>query len=163
VREIFDDHHRCRSFLENHLSADRPGPCGGPSATLGWASDRTNAKKHKSTLRTVRWKSKHRPRPSADRPASGADRPVGEEPKNPKVTGSIKWIIVPSRIVRGAPPDRPRLPLSNIWRCIKWYIAVTADRCDFSRLCAGADRPDQGRGPSAVGRKEQRLGSGYGL
>jgi hypothetical protein len=31
-------------------------------------------------------------------------------------------------------------------------IAVTADRCDFSRWCTGADRPDQGRGPSAVGR-----------
>jgi hypothetical protein len=29
-------------------------------------------------------------RPRADRPASGADRPVGEEPKNPKVTGSEK-------------------------------------------------------------------------
>jgi hypothetical protein len=35
-------------------------------------------------------KSKHRPRPSADRLASDADRPVGEEPKNPKVMGSVK-------------------------------------------------------------------------
>jgi hypothetical protein len=35
-----------RSFLENHLSADRPGPCGGPSATPGWPLDRTNAKTH---------------------------------------------------------------------------------------------------------------------
>jgi hypothetical protein len=35
-------------------------------------------------------KSKHRPRPSTDRPTLGADRPVGEEPKNPKVTGSVK-------------------------------------------------------------------------
>jgi hypothetical protein len=114
--------------------------------------------KHKSTLRTVRWKSKHRLRPSADRPASGADRPVGEEPKNPKVTGSVKWIIASSRTVRGARPDHPRLPLSDIWWRIKCYIvvdiAVTADRCDFSRWCAGADRPDQGRGPSAVGRNE---------
>jgi hypothetical protein len=102
--------------------------------------------KHKSTLRTVRWKCKHRPRPSAD-------RPVGEEPKNPKVTGSVKWILASSQTVRGARPDRPRLPLSDIWRRIKCYIAVTADRCDFSRWCAGADRPDQGRGPSAVDRK----------
>jgi hypothetical protein len=46
--------------------------------------------KRKSTLRTVRWKSKHRPRPGADHPASDADRPVGTEPKNPKVTGSVK-------------------------------------------------------------------------
>jgi hypothetical protein len=110
--------------------------------------------KHKSTLRTVRWKSKHRPRPSADRPASGADRPDGAEPKKLKVTGLVKWIIASSRTVRGARPDHSRLPLSDIWRCIKCYIAVTADRCDFSHWYAGADRPDQGRGPSAVGRKE---------
>jgi hypothetical protein len=43
--------------------------------------------KHVSLLRTVRWKSKHRPRPRADRPGSGADRPVGEEPKNPEGDG----------------------------------------------------------------------------
>jgi hypothetical protein len=47
--------------------------------------------------------------------------------------------------------------LSDIWRHIKCTIAidiaVTADRCDFSRWCAGVDRPDQGRGPSTVGRK----------
>jgi hypothetical protein len=57
----------------------------------------------------------------------------------------------------GARLDRPRLPLSDIWWCIKCYIAVDiaviADRCDFSRWCAGADRSDHGRGPSAVGRK----------
>jgi hypothetical protein len=109
-----------------------------------------------STLRTVRRKSKDRPRPCADRPASGADRPVGKEPKNPKVMGSVKWIIASSRTVWGARPDRPRLPLSDIWRRIKCKIAVdiavTADRCVFSRWCTGADRPDQGRGPSAVGR-----------
>jgi hypothetical protein len=113
--------------------------------------------KHRTTLRTVRWKSKHYPRPGADRPASGADRPVSTEPKNPKVTGSVKWIIVSSRTVRSARPDRPRLPLSDIWRRIKCYIAVdiavTADRCDFSHWCVGADLPDQGRGASAVGRK----------
>jgi hypothetical protein len=102
--------------------------------------------KHKSTLQVVRWKSKHCPRPSAD-------RPVGEEPKTPKVTGPVKWIIASSRTVRGARPDRPWLPLSDIWRRIKCYIAVTVDLCDFSRWCAGADRPNQGRGPSAVGRK----------
>jgi hypothetical protein len=39
--------------------------------------------KHMSLLWTVRWKSKHRLRPCAD-------RPVGEEPKNPKVMGSVK-------------------------------------------------------------------------
>jgi hypothetical protein len=32
-------------------------------------------------------------------------------------------------------------------------MSVTADRCDFSHWCAGEDRPDEGRGPSAVGRK----------
>jgi hypothetical protein len=113
--------------------------------------------KRESTLWTVRWKSKHRSRPSADRPASGVDRPVGEEPKNPKVTGSVKWIIASSRTVRGARPDRPRLPLSDIWWRIECIIAVdiavTADHYDCSHWCAGADRPDQERGPSAVGRK----------
>jgi hypothetical protein len=80
------------------------------------------------------------------------------EPENSKVTGSVKWIIASSRTIRGARPDRPRLPLSDNWRHIKCYIVVdivvTAERCDFSRWCAGADRPDQGHGPSAVGRKE---------
>jgi hypothetical protein len=33
------------------------------------------------------------------------------------------------------------------------YIAVTADHCDFSRWCVGADCPDQGHGLSAVSRK----------
>jgi hypothetical protein len=116
--------------------------------------------KHMSLLWTVRWKSKHRPRPRVDRPGAGADRPVGEEPKNPKVMGSTKWVIASSWTVRGA-----RLPLSDIWRRIKYNIAVdisvTTDRCVFSRWSAGADRPDQAGGPSAIGRKEQRLGSGW--
>jgi hypothetical protein len=43
--------------------------------------------------------------------------------------------------------------LSDIWRSIKCSIAVTVDRCDFNRWCAGADRPNQGHGPSAVDRK----------
>jgi hypothetical protein len=123
--------------------------------------------KSKSALRTVRRKSKDRPWPRADCPASGADRPVGEEPKNPKVTGSEKWIIASSRTVRGARPDHPRLALSDIWRRIKCNIAVdiavTADRWVFSRWSTGVDRPDQEGGPSAVGRMEQRLGSGWWL
>jgi hypothetical protein len=77
--------------------------------------------------------------------------------RKPKCDGFGKWIIASSRTIRGARLDRPWLPLSDIWRCIKCYIAidiaVTANRCDFSRWCAGADRPDQERGPSAVGRK----------
>jgi hypothetical protein len=101
--------------------------------------------KSKSALRTVRRKSKDRLWPRADRPASGADRPVGKELKNPKVKGSEKWIIASSRTVRGARPDRLRLALSDIWRRIKCNIAVdiavTADRCIFSRWSTGADRP----------------------
>jgi hypothetical protein len=46
--------------------------------------------KSKSALRTVRKKSADHLRPRADRPALGADRPVGKEPKNLKVTGSEK-------------------------------------------------------------------------
>jgi hypothetical protein len=55
--------------------------------------------KSKSTLRTIRWKSKHRSRPSADRPASGADRPVGAESKSLKVTSWAKGIIELARTV----------------------------------------------------------------
>jgi hypothetical protein len=62
--------------------ADRPQHQGDP-----WTG---TLQKHKSTLRTVQRRSEHRPRPSADHPASGADRPVGENQKNPKVTGSVK-------------------------------------------------------------------------
>jgi hypothetical protein len=43
--------------------------------------------KRKTTLQTVRWRSEHRPRPSVDRPASGVDRPVGEEPEKPESDG----------------------------------------------------------------------------
>jgi hypothetical protein len=39
-----------------------------------------HCKKHKLTLRTVRWRSKHRPRPNAD-------RLVGEKPENPEGDG----------------------------------------------------------------------------
>jgi hypothetical protein len=46
--------------------------------------------KSKSALWTVRRKRADRLSPRADRPASGADHPVGEKPKNPKVTGSEK-------------------------------------------------------------------------
>jgi hypothetical protein len=87
---------------------------------------------------------------------SGLRREPSGRHRNQKVTGSVKWIIASSRTVRNARPDRPRLPLSDIWWRIKCIIAVditvTADRWDFSRWCAEADRSDQGRGPSAVGR-----------
>jgi hypothetical protein len=64
------------------LAADRPhlqdDPRTGPM------------QKSKSALWTVRKKRADRLGPRADRPPSGADRPVGEKPKNPKVTGSEK-------------------------------------------------------------------------
>jgi hypothetical protein len=130
-----------------------------PTADRPWHQDTLRTEpmqKYKSPLRTVRRNSKDRPCPRADRPASGADRPVGEKPKNPKVTGSEKWIIAASRLAS-----------SDIWRRIKCDIAVdiavTADRCVFSRWSTGADRPDQAGGPSALSRMEQRLGSGWWL
>jgi hypothetical protein len=43
--------------------------------------------KYKFPLRTVRRKSRDRPRPRPDRPASGADRPVGKKPKKPEGDG----------------------------------------------------------------------------
>jgi hypothetical protein len=51
------------------IAADRPRHQGVPrTGTL---------QKHKLALRTIRWKSKHRPRPSAD-------RPVGEKLEKPE-------------------------------------------------------------------------------
>jgi hypothetical protein len=44
--------------------------------------------KSKSALWTVRRISADRLGPHSDRPGSGADSPVGKDPKNPKVTGS---------------------------------------------------------------------------
>jgi hypothetical protein len=40
--------------------------------------------------RIVQRRSEHHPRPSVDCPASGADRPIMKNQKNPKVTGSVK-------------------------------------------------------------------------
>jgi hypothetical protein len=81
--------------------ADRPRHQGDP-----WTG---TLQKHKSTVQTVRWRSEHRPRPSADRPALGADRSVDENQKNPKVTGSVKCIFSVLANRPGARPDRPRL------------------------------------------------------
>jgi hypothetical protein len=75
-----------RSFLENTyawtvqaLAADRPRHQGElQTGTL---------QKHKLTLRTVRKRSEHHPRPSEDRPASSADRPVVEKPEKPECDG----------------------------------------------------------------------------
>jgi hypothetical protein len=76
--------------------------------------------------------------------------------KNPKVTGSIKFIFSVLVDRPGCTTGPSTIALSDIWQRIKSYItadiAVTADRCDFSRWCAGANSPDQGHGPSAVGR-----------
>jgi hypothetical protein len=61
------------------LAADRPQHQDDPRTE--------SMQKYKSTLRTVRRKSKDRPGPRADRPDSGADRPVGEKPKKPEGDG----------------------------------------------------------------------------
>jgi hypothetical protein len=132
------------------LAADRPRHKDNP---------RTEPmQKSESALWTVWRISADRLRPRSNRPASGADRPVGKDPKNPKVTGSEEWIIAGLRTVRGARPDRPRLGLSDIWRRIKCNIAVdiavTADHCIFSRWSTGAYRPDLAGGPSALSRME---------
>jgi hypothetical protein len=69
-----------------------PGPSGGPSATPRCASD-MNYAKLAFTLRIVRRRREHRPGPSSDRSASGADRPPIENQRNPKVTDSVKFIF----------------------------------------------------------------------
>jgi hypothetical protein len=63
------------------MCADRQSP-----------SDRYNAKLA-FTLQTVRRRREHRLGQSSDRPASGVDRPLVENPENPKVTSSVKYIF----------------------------------------------------------------------
>jgi hypothetical protein len=73
------------------------------------------------------------------------------------VTGSVKCIFSVLVDRPGCTAEPSATTLSDIWWRIKYTIvvdiAVTTDRCDFSRWCAGEDRPDRGRGPSAVGTK----------
>jgi hypothetical protein len=73
--------------------------------------------------------------------------------KNPKATGSVKCIFSVLADRPGCTTGLSATSLSDIWRHMKCTIAVTADRCDSRRWCVGADRPNQGRGPSAIGRK----------
>jgi hypothetical protein len=70
------------------MCADRPGPYGGPSKTTRCASDRNYAKLT-FTLLIVRRRGEHRLGASSDCLASGADR----NQRNPKVTGSVKFIF----------------------------------------------------------------------
>jgi hypothetical protein len=108
-------------------------------------------------LWTVWRREEHRPRPSTDHPNSGAYCLSIENQRNSKVMGSIKLIF-------SILADRPRcstrpsvtvyLTFDNAFNAlIAVDIAITIDHCDFSRWCAGADRPDQERGPFAVDRK----------
>jgi hypothetical protein len=103
--------YRCQKFIYNYTkSTDRNtvdysgqeklfGKTGQAQTVRALAADRPQhqndsrtepMQKYKFPLWTVRRKSKDRPSPRVDRPASGADRPVGKKPKNPKVTGSEK-------------------------------------------------------------------------
>jgi hypothetical protein len=68
------------------MCADRSGPSGRPSATPRCALDRNYAKLA-FTLQTVRRRREHHPGPSADCPASGADRPLVEKPEKPEGDG----------------------------------------------------------------------------
>jgi hypothetical protein len=118
------------------MYADHPGSFGGPSATPRCASDRSYAKLV-FTLRTVRRRREHRLGPSSDRPPSGADRSPIENQRNPKVTGSVKFIFSVLTDRLGARPNHPRLLYlisdDTFNALIAVDITVTADRCDFSR------------------------------
>jgi hypothetical protein len=94
--------YRCQGFIYNYTKSGQEklfGKTGQARTVRALAADRPQhqddprtepMQKSESALWTVRRKSKDRLSPRADRPASGADRPVGEKPKNPKVTGSEK-------------------------------------------------------------------------
>jgi hypothetical protein len=93
--------------------------------------------KQELTLRTVQRKSEHCSGSSSDRAASGADVQSLKKQKNPKVMGSVKCIFSVLAAVRGARLDCLRLLYLTSNKALNALvavdIAVTADRCDFSR------------------------------
>jgi hypothetical protein len=93
--------------------------------------------KHKLTLRTIRRRSKHRPGPGSDRPASGVDRSVVEKTENPEVKGSVKCIFSVLADCPRCTASHPRLLYltsdDTLNALVAVDIVVTADRCDFSR------------------------------
>jgi hypothetical protein len=157
------------AFWKIRPSTDRPGLCGGPSATPKWSSDRTNAKTHVSTVdcpmeeqapsETTRAPSGLRRGPSG---RWGTEKPDGSG------FGKMNYSVLADRPGCTTGPSATGFiwHLMTHWmqyRHIAIDIAVTADRSVFGRWSAGADRPDQAGGPSAVGRKEQRLEIGWWL
>jgi hypothetical protein len=78
-------------------------------------------------------KKEHRPRPSTDRPASCADHPPIENQRNPKVTGSVKFISSVLANRPGCTGGSSRLlylTSDNIFNAlIAVDIAFTADHC----------------------------------
>jgi hypothetical protein len=128
----------------------------GPSATPGWASDRNTAKTQVNTTdRLMEKRAPSEDQARTVRPQALTIRSLKNQ-KNPKVSGSVKCIFSVLADRPGCTTRPSATALSNIWRHIKCSIAVdiavTAVHCDFSRWCAGADRSDQERGPSAIDR-----------
>jgi hypothetical protein len=97
-------------WKKKHICVDRSGLCDGPSATLGWASDRNSAKTYVNT--TDRLKEKQAPSETKRGP-SGLRRGPSDRCKTrknpPKVTGSVKFIFSVLADRTGARSDRPRL------------------------------------------------------
>jgi hypothetical protein len=141
------------TFWKYRMSANRLGHFGGPSTTPRCTSE-INYVKYIFILQTVSRKDKYPMTPCANRPASRTDCPTIERQNNPKVSGSIKWIMPDIWTVRRH--DRTirvklYLTFDDTFNAI---IAVDAiniiDRSKSSCWWAGAGRPDQERGPSAL-------------
>ena len=126
----------------------RLGPSSGPFVTPRCALDRNYAKLV-FTLRTVWRRREHRP---GTKLGPSANHLPIENKRNPKVTSSIKFIF-------SVLANRPRctvdcqrllyLTSDDAFNAlIAIDIAITANRCDFSRWCAWVDRLYQECGPS---------------
>jgi hypothetical protein len=147
-----------RGFLEKHPCMDYLGPCVGPSTTPGWASDRNTTtniiyiadypKEKRAPFEIKRGLSYLR------RGLSG--RWTTRKTRSWRVQKNA--FLVSSRTVRGAQPDRPQLLYLTyddaLNALVAIDIAVTADRCNFSRWCTYTNRPGQGHGPSVVTKKK---------
>jgi hypothetical protein len=93
----------------------------------------------------------------------GTDHPPVENQKNPEVPGSVKFIfnILTDRPGCTIRPSVTALSDDTFNAIIATDIAITADRCDFSHWCVGADRLEEEKGWKRPGLRGLLNGDGF--
>jgi hypothetical protein len=144
------------NFLGFHCVANRLDPSDGPSVVPQITSDKNFVENHTSTMDCP----KERRAPSETKlgPSGLRRGPFAHwKPKKLEGDGLVKFILASSRTVRDARSDRLRLLYmtsdDTFNALIAVDIVVTTDRCKSSCWYTVAGRPEEGRGPSACGKK----------